>query len=234
MLFSEIFQPASYQPLSKELRKYIRSLSVLENDKNVLTLTRKNPQIPELVNGGLKALSGGSARVGFLLNEDYVLKVAKKPSGVEQNTQEVMVSKCTNQHPRFFARVIDWDKADFLWVVMEALGETAGNSSSSEKDEFGTSVDFIRWIAASMGEEAFEIGLEGIQERFEGFGDTDTTDILRLFFSNSHLTKILKISPWFRAYYDAIRSCGVDPQDLHSDNWARRKNGDWAIIDYGF
>lgn len=234
MLFCEIFKQASYQPLSRELRQYIRSLNVLENDKNALALTKSNPPIPELAKGGLKALSGGSHRAAFLLNDDYVIKVAKKPSGVENNAQEAKVSACTNQHPQFFARVVDWDKDDYLWIVMEALGKTAMNDFGSGKDEFGTSVDFIRWVAASMGEEAFEIGLEGAQERFESFADADTTDVLKLNFSKWYLAKILKLSPWFTAYYNAIRSCGVDPQDLHPDNWALRKDGSWAIVDYGF
>jgi hypothetical protein len=230
-LLSELFELAPYKPISQELRRYIQQLDPSKVKNAVNELEKANPSIPELKMQGLQRIRGGTDRAVFVLNEDYVLKVTRH-HGVHQNRQEAEMSSCLSTHSEFFARVVDWDKENYLWLVMESLGKTAAKDTGLGLDEHGVSIEFIRWLANKMGDEAFEIALEAVEE-YSALGTTDVMDIVRLMFSSAHQRSVLGLSPWFKRYYSAFKSCGVEAYDLHADNWAKRKNGDWAIVDYG-
>lgn len=165
---------------------------------------------------GLKYLGEGESRIVFAVNENVVIKIAFAQEelgklNTEQNREEVRAASCVSQYPEFFARIIDWDRDNFFWVTAERL------DTENQLQELN------KWLEYKIGKAGVRILDRWFPKPTQAFQN-----------GSSELHEKLKaVSPWCKSLFSALEACELTSYDLHEENWGMRRNGDWAIIDYG-
>lgn len=197
--------------------------------KQKLLLLRKSsegePQsfAKEMKNLGFPLIGAGETRMVFALNDQVVLKLSKSLWKHIQNQREVFFHDClqTNGHLRWFAKVVDYDREKFFWLMTERVKPLGPH-------------EVAKHTARLLGPSAVTLLKE------KGYEPTNPASLLLLFGEGDKtLKRLMQLSEWFRGFSDAVSQCKIPIDDLPAGNFGlRTKNsydseGDLVVLDYG-
>jgi len=155
-------------------------------------------------------IANGSGRNVYAVDDKLILKVAKSPYLSEQNENELKHATCLG--PSHAPIIYDYDHKHFYWLLEERLEPIEGK-------------ELFDRLNALLGHQF-----------------TDWLD-LRNFFANTHLpdyssgvfTRLYHDSPWLKKLVDELRTCDVDADDFHDENWGiRPSTRELVLLDLGF
>lgn len=172
---------------------------------------------------GFSFIGQGDSRMVFAINDQAVLKLSKSLWKHSQNQREVSIHNCLhdNDNFRWFARVLDYDKEKYFWLVMERVRPLSVFEVANHTKRL-------------LGARAVEL------LKAKGYAPTNPASILMMLGENDELLKHLtELSEWLRGFSEALSQCGIAVDDLHSSNFGLRvkdsydAEGDLVVLDYG-
>lgn len=149
--------------------------------------------------------SDGDTRYVWIM-DSFVFKLAMSIKHIEDNKNEISVHKCLDD--RFFAKILDYDKHNFLWITMEKVDTS-----------FNGKVNAIRNL--------FKLDDLDDDSALLWFGkNLYNKEILNSKAVDSNSKK------WIKGFFSSMQLCSVIINDLHEDNLGAR-NGRPVFFDYG-
>ena len=169
------------------------------------------------------SIGDGTFRDVWIIDDNHIVKVAKKSTRVDQNSNEKYNADCMG--PSYSIKVLD-QHPRFFWLIEERVKPL-------------TEEEFVRAFGLKLG-----IQLEPRTKLKSGI-DTSTSlmisDIIEELAGNKRSSRYERIlpefqkSPWLNGLIKSLQDCDVGASDLHWGNWGiRPSTGELVLLDLGF
>lgn len=199
---------------SKE-KKIQQSLATIYSDKTPFNAEKfkKFKSLPERyyylkTRRNVKKLGSGSSRIVYLVNNDFVIKLANGNRGNGQNKSEVMAVWCGD--PKYYTEIYDY-ASDYSWLFVEMAYPIKAK-------------DFEKYFGFSLSEL-----YDALAYSFHFFKTPNDKEE----YDDSAYRKLRKNS-WFKGLEKMINACGLEPGDIGKPNsWGITKNNKIVLLDYG-
>lgn len=103
------------------------------NDLNILTGLSFEDKEKQIKNFGFKTIGEGSGRVVYSIDDQKVIKIAKKPAAFKYNENEFKLFNCNKElGSKYLARVFEKGE-DSSWVTMEKVTPVRGEQELNQR-----------------------------------------------------------------------------------------------------
>jgi hypothetical protein len=203
----------------KLLREYVRQVLLEKKQPFDMVTFRKlsGEAAEEYLDFHAKTVGAGVGRTAYDVGDGSVIKWAINKGGVKANKREAMMVKCASPG----APVVPVRDAapGHAWILVDKVQHILGK-------KLDRATKMVTGLA-SMEDLMYAIA-DGI-ERFDPKQGTspDYSDQ-----SEVH-QRLYKTNEWYRALFDTVKACKLNPYELHGDNWGLDENGDLVLLDAG-
>jgi len=163
-----------------------------------------------------KVLGSGAGRTVYDVGRGWVIKWAYNANGIEQNRDEASRRKCAAPNAPIVHVLVK--APNYQWVISNkvkpVVGASLGRALKATVGMSDTS-DLMFIIETSIHQaEGYELGI-------------DDAEALR-----AH-ERLYHTNEWYRALYDTVKACKINPMELHDDNWGLDDKGRLVLLDTG-
>lgn len=199
------------------LREFIKS-ALLEKKREPFNLeyfktlnTRED--LEEYLDFHSKVIGAGEGRTAYDIG-DAVVKFARNKNGLSQNKMEANTFQCAASGAPV-VRVRQAHPAR-LWILVDKVEPLKSKASVSRAVKAVVALkdaDELTWVV--------DAGLAP-----PGSKEVDPQDIA------AH-KRLYQTNEWYKALFDTVKSCEINPLELHEGNWGLDENGDLVLLDTG-